>query len=155
MRNPKEKTHRKKRVQYDVCNKLLFRETLSLILANIKLNSYQCTQHIRNVEYGRLFNISTRLSHYLFCKCSYVHITYGAETSYCKNITLSITCLHLHNTSCIIFIGYDYFLTEIQVMIIDSKNQHHITFVCDISLYQAIHIHVKSCVIQYQNDYWN
>jgi hypothetical protein len=55
MRSPKGKTHRKKREKYDVCNKLLFRETLPLILANIKLNSYQCTQHIRNVEYGRLY----------------------------------------------------------------------------------------------------
>jgi hypothetical protein len=54
MRNLKEKTHTKKRVQYDVCNKLLIRETLPLILANLEVNSYQRTQHIRNVEYGRL-----------------------------------------------------------------------------------------------------
>ena len=51
--NPKGKTHRKKRVQYDVCKKLLLRDTLPLILANLKVNSYQCTQHIRNVECGR------------------------------------------------------------------------------------------------------
>jgi hypothetical protein len=41
------------KVQYDVFNKLLSerRETLPLKLVNL---SYQCIQHIRNVEYGRL-----------------------------------------------------------------------------------------------------
>jgi hypothetical protein len=53
MRNPKGKTHTKKRVQYDVCDKLLIRETLPLILANLEVNSYQFPQHIKNVEYGR------------------------------------------------------------------------------------------------------
>jgi hypothetical protein len=53
MRNPKGKTHKKKRVQYDVCDKLLIRVTLPLILANLEVNSYQFPQHIKNVEYGR------------------------------------------------------------------------------------------------------
>ena len=101
MRNSKGKTHTKKRVQYDVWNKLLIRETLPLILANLEVNSYQCTQHIRNVEYGRLCEylceIITRLSLQMFI-CPYY---LWNITILVQNITLSITCLHLHNTSCI------------------------------------------------------
>ena len=81
MRNPKGKTHKKKRVQDDVCNKLLFRETLPLILANIKLNSYQCTQHIRNVEYGRLCEYLNEIIALLILQMFVCHITYGAEPS--------------------------------------------------------------------------
>jgi hypothetical protein len=73
MRNPKGKLVQK-RVQYDVCNKLLIRETLPLILANSKVNSFQCTQHIRNVEYRRLseylYKIITILSLQMFI-CPY------------------------------------------------------------------------------------
>ena len=100
---PREKTHRKKRVQYDVCNKLLFRETLLLILANLKAISYQCTHHIRNVEYGRLCEylseIITLLSLQVFV-CPYY---LWSRTILVQNITLSVTCLHLHDTSCITF----------------------------------------------------
>ena len=107
MRNPKGKTHRKKRVQYDVCNKLLFIETLPLILANLKVNSYQCTQHIRNVEHGRLCEYLSEiitLLRLLVFVCPYY--------LWSRTILLSVTCLHLHNTSCIIFIGYDYWFKE-------------------------------------------
>ena len=76
-----EKTHKKKRVQYSICNKLSFRETLPLILANLKVNLYQPTQHIWNVEYDRFVNISARLSQNLVCKCSYIHATYVTELS--------------------------------------------------------------------------
>jgi hypothetical protein len=79
MRNPKGKTHIKKRVQYDVYNKLRIKETLPLILANLEVNSYQCTQHIRNVEYGRFCEYLNRFSQDLVCKCSYARIAYGTE----------------------------------------------------------------------------
>ena len=64
MRNPKGKTHTNKRVKYDICNKLLIRETLPLILANLEVNSYQCTQHIKMWSMVGSMNISVRLSQY-------------------------------------------------------------------------------------------
>jgi hypothetical protein len=74
MRNSKGKTHTKKRVQYDVCNKLLIRETLPLTLVNLEVNSYQYIQHIRNMEYGRFYEylckIITRLCLQMFI-CPY------------------------------------------------------------------------------------
>ena len=112
MRNSKGKTHTKKRVQYDVCNKLLIRETLPLILANLEVNSYQCTQHIRNVEYGRfcgyLCKIITRLSLQIFI-CPYYLCN---RTILVQNIALSITCLHPHNTSRITFVDNDHWFIE-------------------------------------------
>jgi hypothetical protein len=111
MRNSNEKTHTKKRVQYDVCNKLLIRYS-PLILANLEVNSYHCTQHIRNVEYGRFYEylrkIITRLSLQMFI-CPY-HL--WNRTILVQNIALSITCLHLHNTSCITFIDNDHWFIE-------------------------------------------
>ena len=81
MRNPKGKTHTKKRVQYNVCNKLLIRETLPLILANLEVNSYQYIQHKKIWSMIDFVNISARLSQDLVCKCSYAHITNGTEPS--------------------------------------------------------------------------
>ena len=91
--------------------KLLIRETLPLI-ANLKVNSYKCTQHIRNVEYGRFYEylckIITRLSLQMFI-CPYYLCN---KTILVQNIALSITCLHLHNTSCITFIDNDHWFIE-------------------------------------------
>ena len=99
-------------MQYDVCNKLLIRETLPMILANLEVNSYQCTQHIRNVEYDRfceyLCKIITRLSLQMFI-CPY-HL--WNKTILVQNIALSITCIHLHNTSYITFIDNDHWFIE-------------------------------------------
>ena len=77
----KEKTHTKKIVQYDVCNKLLIRETLPLILENLEVNSYQCPQHIRNMKYGRFCEHRCKIITNLVCKYSYAHITYEIEPS--------------------------------------------------------------------------
>ena len=111
-KNQREKTHTKKRVQYNVCNKLLIRETLPMILANLEVNSYQCTQHIRNVEYGRFYEylhkIITRLSLWMFIRPYYL----WNRTILVQNITFNITCLHLHNTSCITFIDNDHWFIE-------------------------------------------
>ena len=112
MRNSKGKIHTKKRVQYGVCNKLLIKETLPLIVANLEVNSYQCPQHIRNVEYGRLCEylckIIMRLSLQMFI-CPYY---LWNITILVQNIALSITCLHLHNISCITFIDNDHWFIE-------------------------------------------
>ena len=81
MRNPKGKTHTNKRVKYDICNKLLIRETLPLILANLEVNSYQCPQHIKMWSMVGSMNISARLSQYIASKCSYAHVIYGTEPS--------------------------------------------------------------------------
>ena len=103
MKNPKEKTHTKKRVQYDVFNKLLIRETRDSPPQTCKL-FYQCIQHILNVEYGRLFEnlneIITILSLQMFI-CPY---DLWNRIFLMQNIALSITCLYLNNTNCIIFI---------------------------------------------------
>ena len=87
-----KKTHTKKRVQYDVFNKLLIREMRDspLKLANLL---YRYTQHIRNVEYGRLceylFEIITILSSPMFI-CPY---DLWNRTILMQNIAISITCL--------------------------------------------------------------
>jgi hypothetical protein len=79
-----------------------------LILANLKVNSYQCTQYIRNVKYGRLCEylceIITWLSLQMFVSPYYL----WNRTILVQNITLNITCLHLYNTSCITFIDNDH-----------------------------------------------
>ena len=64
------------------------------------------------MEYDRfceyLYNIITILSLQMFI-CPYY---LWNITILVQNITLSITCLHLHNTSCITFIDNDYWFIE-------------------------------------------
>jgi hypothetical protein len=109
---PQGKTHTKKRVQYDIYNELSIRETLPLILANLKVNSYQCPQHIRNVEYDRLWEylckIITILSLQMFICPYYLWNRTILVHKLLTNIALSITCFHLHNTNYIIFIDNDH-----------------------------------------------
>ena len=95
---PQGKTHTKKRVQYDVCNKLLIRETLPLILANLEVNSYQCPQHIRNMEYGRfceyLCKFVTRLSLQMFICPYYLWSRTILVQKYCIKYNLSPSTQH-------------------------------------------------------------
>ena len=137
MRNLKGKTHTKKRVQYDVFNKLLIRETRDspLKLANF---SYQCTQHIWNVEYDRLCEnlneVITILGFQMFI-CPY---DLWNRTILIQNIALNITCLHLNNTSYIIFTNNDIWFniintTQLQYVIYHSAKL--CTFMCSLVQY--------------------
>jgi len=112
MRNPKRKTHTKKKNAIWCLQQVINQRDSPLILANLEVNSYQCTQHIRNVECVRLCEylseIITILSLQMFI-CPYY---LWNRTILVQNIALNITCLHLHNTSCITFIDNDYWFIE-------------------------------------------
>ena len=81
MRNPNGKTHTKKRVQYDVFNKLLIRETRDSPPETCKpfIPIYSTHEMWSIVD---LVNISSRLSQVLSLQmCSYAHMTYETEPS--------------------------------------------------------------------------
>jgi hypothetical protein len=82
------------------------------MLANFEVNSYQCTQHIRNMEYGRFYEYLCKIIAGLSLQMFICPYRLWNRTIIVQNIALGITCLHLHNTSCITFIDNDHWFIE-------------------------------------------
>ena len=77
-------------------------------LQTFHINVFNTYKMWNMVDYVK---ISTRLSHYLVCKC--MSIWPMEQKILMQSITLSITCLHLNNISCIIFVDNDLWFNRI------------------------------------------